>query len=74
MNYGDIVGLSNGKNKKSRIVCIEELQRIIEDALNSGASGGISSIISKSGMKEIGSFMEAKDTDMQAKQVQPNHA
>eukprot|EP01041_Mallomonas_annulata_P000127 gene127-202_t len=47
-------GLSS-KNKKSRIVCLEEIQRVVEGA-GIGALG-------KNGTKEIGVYLESKDND-----------
>jgi hypothetical protein len=46
-------------NKKSRLVCIEEIHRVVEVA-------GVASL-GRSGVKDIGSFLEAKDNDITAR-------
>lgn len=48
-------GLSS-KNKKSRVVCLEEMLRIVE---NAGAT-----TLGKSGFRELGSCLDARDTDV----------
>ena len=44
------------KNKKTRVVCIEEIQYVVEGA-GAGALG-------RAGVKEIGSYLDSKDNDV----------
>ena len=44
------------KNKKTRVVCLEQVQRLVE---SSGAS-----VLGRAGMKELGSFLESRDNDL----------
>lgn len=55
INQHLIVGL-HSVNKKSRIVSIEEIQRVVESA-------GVASL-GRAGVKDIGDFLDAKDNDL----------
>lgn len=44
------------KNKKTRVVCLEQVQHLVE---STGAS-----VLGRAGMKELGSFLESRDNDL----------
>jgi hypothetical protein len=54
VNQHLLAGLSC-KNKKSRVVCCEEILRVVEGA---GASS-----LGRAGVKEVGTFLDSKDND-----------
>jgi len=54
------------KNKKTRVVCLEEMGRMVDIVLLSGDTSASSAfaMIGRSGLREIGAFVDSKDNDV----------